>query len=382
MSDFRVVVCGGGIAAVEGLLRLRRLLGSSVDIDVVAPNDDLVMRALAVREPFAFGPPSRYELGRIMADNDANWLKDTLAWVDREAQVVHTDGGEKLRYDALLIAVGGRQIEAFEHVRTFRDAEADETYQGVVQDVEEGYSKSVAFLLPDGPVWPLPLYELALMTAERAYSMGIDELELSLVTPEVSPMAIFGRAATDAVAGLLERAGISVYLSALAQVPATGHLIVQPQGVELRPGRMIATPRIAGPGIRGLAGGGAHGFIPIDSACRVPGADARVHAAGDAAAYPIKHGGLGAQMADTAAASIAQLAGAEVDLKPFLPVIRAKLLTGGEPLYISARLIGPRGFESEVYDTPPWPEDQKVVAEELGPYLAGIDARERDRADS
>jgi hypothetical protein len=107
---------------------------------------------------------------------------------------------------------------------------------------------------------------------------------------------------------------------------------------------------------------------------RVPGADARVHAAGDAAAYPIKHGGLGAQMADTAAASIAQLAGAEVDFKPFLPVIRAKLLSGGAPLYLSARLVGRRGFESEVYDSLPWPEDQKVVAEELGPYLAGIDA--------
>jgi hypothetical protein len=44
------------------------------------------------------------------------------------------------------------------------------------------------------------------------------------------------------------------------------------------------------------------------------------------------------------------------------------------PLYISARLIGPRGFESEVYDTPPWPEDEKVVAEELGPYLARLEA--------
>ena len=180
MSDFRAVVCGGGIAAVEGLLRLRRLLGSSVDIDVVAPNNELVMRPLAVREPFAFGPPSRYELGRIVAENDANWLKDTLAWVDRGAQVVHTGGGETLRYDALLIAVGGQQMEAFEHVTTFRDTEADETYQGVVQDVEQGYSKSVVFLLPDGPVWPLPLYELALMTAERAYSRASTSLSCLL----------------------------------------------------------------------------------------------------------------------------------------------------------------------------------------------------------
>jgi NADH dehydrogenase FAD-containing subunit len=120
----------GGIAALEGLLRLRRLLGSSVDIDVVAPNDELVMRPLAVRQPFAFGPPSRYELGRILADSGANWLKDTLAWVDREAQVVHTGDGETLRYDALLIAVGGRQIDAFEHVRTFRDAESRRDVSG------------------------------------------------------------------------------------------------------------------------------------------------------------------------------------------------------------------------------------------------------------
>ena len=373
MSEFRVVVCGGGIAAVEGLLRLRRLLGSSVEIDVIAPNDELVIRPLAVGQPFAFGPASRYDLGRILTDNDAHRLKDTLARVDRDAQVVHTGSGESLRYDALLLAVGGRQVEAFEHVRTFRDADADETYQGVVQDVEEGYSKSIAFLLPDGPVWPLPLCELALMTAERAYSMSIDELDLSLVTPEASPMAIFGPAASDAVAGRLERAGISVYASALAQVPAAGQVIVQPQGIELHPARIVATPRIAGPGIPGLPDGGEDGFIPIDSVCRVPGADARVHAAGDAAAYPIKHGGLGAQMADTAAASIAQQAGAEVDVEPFQPVIRGKLLSGKAPLYVSARLVGSRGFQSEVFETPPWPADAKVVAEELGPYLARLD---------
>lgn len=80
-------------------------------------------------------------------------------------------------------------------------------------------------------------------------------------------------------------------------------------------------------------------------------------------------------MADTAASAIAQLAGADVDIKPFHPVIQGKLLSGGTPVYISARLIGPRGFESQVHDTPPWPEDQKVIAEELGPYLAEVDAQ-------
>ena len=70
-------------------------------------------------------------------------------------------------------------------------------------------------------------------------------------------------------------------------------------------------------------------------------------------------------MADTMAASIAQLLGAEVDFKPFLRS-STKLLSGGRRSTSAHALVGRRG-ESEVYDTPPWPEDQKVVAEELGP---------------
>jgi sulfide:quinone oxidoreductase len=373
MTNFRVVICGGGIAAVEGLLRLRRLLGDSVEIELIAPNDELVYRPLAVRQPFAFGPPSRYPLRRIATDCDAEWTKDTLSWVEPDKQVVHTGDGRQVDYDALLVAVGARQVEPYEHAGTFRDAEADAVYHGVVQDVEGGYTRSIAFILPVGPTWPLPLYELALMTAERASSMNMDGLELSLVTPEIRPLAIFGHAASDAVTGLLNRAGIKVYSSALAQVPATGQLLIQPQGIELHPDRTIAMPRVAGPAVRGLAGGGAHGFIPIDQHCCVPGTDGHVFAAGDAAAFPVKHGGVGAQMADTAGDAIAALAGASVDSKPFHPVIRGKLLTGADPLYISARVIGAEGFESEVFNTPPWPADEKVVAEELGPYLAQLD---------
>lgn len=375
MTDFRVVICGGGIAAAEGLLRLRRLVGDSVRVDMVAPNEDLVYRPLAVREPFAFGAPSRYPLRRIAADCGADWTRDTLDWVDPEAQAIGTGDGKRLEYDALLVALGARQTDAYDHAGTFRDAEADDTYRGVVQDVEEGYTSSVAFILPVGPAWPLPLYELALMTAERAASMSIDDVELTLVTPELRPLAIFGPAASDAVTDLLARAGITVFSSALAQVPAKGQLLIQPQGVELHPARMIAMPRVTGPAVQGLPGGGAQGFVPIDKHCCVPGTGGRVFCAGDAAAYPIKHGGLGSQMADTAAASIAALAGAGSEPEPFRPVLRGKLLTGAAPLYISAR-VGDEGFESEVHETPPWPADEKIVAEELGPYLTGLDSEQ------
>lgn len=369
MDRFRVVIAGGGVAAIEGLLRLRRLAGDAVDVVLLAPNDDFAFRALSVGEPFAMGRAERYPLRQIAADQDAELVKDEFSWVDVESRVVHTGGGEELPFDALLLAVGGRPAPAFHHVKTFRDADSDALFRGVVQDIEEGYSKSVAFLAPEGPRWLLPLYELALMTAARASDAGHDDVELTLVTPEPWPLAGFGRAAADAVSGLLDSAGITVYASALAQVPAKQHLLVQPQGLELHPDRMIAMPRVTGPSVRGLAGGGASGFIPIDRHCTVPGTQGRVFAAGDATAFPVKHGGLGAQQADAAAASIAVLAGELDKAEPFQAVIRGMLMTGGDPLFISARVVGGQGFESEVSRQALWSPPAKVVAEELGPYL-------------
>ena len=374
MSDFRVVICGGGIAAVEGLLRLRRLAGDSVDIELIAPNDELVYRPMAVREPFAAGPARRYPLGPIARDAGADWAQDSLSWVEPDARVVHTAEGRRVEYDALLIAIGARQVEAYEHAGTFRDAEADATYHGIVQDVEGGYSRSLAFIQPVGPVWPLPLYELALLTAERAESMDIRNLELVLVTPEPRPLGVFGSAVSEVVQNRLARAGIKVYCNSLAKVPAAGQLVIQPQGVELHADRIISMPRVAGPSVRGLPGAGAHGFLAIDKHCSVPGTGGRVFAAGDAANYPIKHGGLGAQMADAAAAAIAVLAGSATEAPAFSPVIQGKLLTGSNPVYMTARPIGAESFESEVFDKPPWPSDDKVVAEELGPYLETFDS--------
>lgn len=374
MNRFRVVICGGGIAAVEGLLRLRRLARDSVDVELIAPREALVYRPMAVREPFGFGPPRRYPLDRIARDCGADWTQDSLAWVEPEAQILHTSGGRGVMYDALLIAVGASQVEPYKHVATFHDADADAAYHGIVQDVEGGDSRSVAFIQPVGPVWPLPLYELMLMTAERAESMDIRELELALVTPEPRPLAVFGTAVSDVVTERLARVGVKLYCDSLAKVPAARRLFIEPQGVELQPDRMIAMPRIVGPSVRGLPGAGAHGFLQIDKHCAVRGAGGRVFAAGDAADYPIKHGGLGAQMADAAAAAIAVLSGSQTTAPAFSPVLHGRLLTGRDPLFITAHPAGAESFESEVFDTPPWPSDEKVIAEELGPYLARLDA--------
>ena len=176
VGAFGVVICGGGVAAIEATLRLRRLAGDRVQITLLAPNDELVYRPLAVHEAVAFGRARRYPLWDIARDCDAEWVKDIVASVDTRERAVQTGDGLRLSYDALLVAVGGRQIADHDHVLTFRDAEARRLYERVIEDVEDEHARGVAFLVPEGPVYPLPAYELALLTAERARRANVQGL--------------------------------------------------------------------------------------------------------------------------------------------------------------------------------------------------------------
>ncbi len=129
----------------------------------------------------------------------------------------------------------------------------------------------------------------------------------------------------------------------------------------------MAMPRLLGPAIKGLRLGD-HGFIAVGAQCEVPGTGRRVFAAGDAIDFPVKHGGVGSQAADVAAAAIAHEAGATGPAPAFRPVIHGKLLTGKGPKFLFARYVGGEGFDSVISDTPVGSSD-KVTAAELTPYL-------------
>jgi sulfide:quinone oxidoreductase len=371
VSRFRVVIAGGGIAALEGLLRLRRLAGDSLEVTLLAPNEELRYRPLAVDEPFALRRVGRYRLELIARRTDVEWVRDGLEWLDPDAQVVHTSGGSSLPYDALLLAVGGRLEVPFKHVTAFDDQRADETFRGLVQDVEGGYTRSLALVLPVGPAWPLPAYELALMTAERASSMGEEGVSIALVTPEPAPLSALGADVSDAVAALLERARVTFHADARPEVPASRRLVVGPDRPELEVERIVAMPRIAGRPIRNVPAVEG-GFFPIDDHCRVRGLGEHVLAAGDATDFPIKHGGLGAQQADVAAAGIAALAGADVERQPLRPVLRGVLHTGAAPLYLQTVLDGRRVVSSSADTESEWPAEDKVVADELPDFLRSL----------
>jgi CBS domain-containing protein len=99
---------------------------------------------------------------------------------------------------------------------------------------------------------------------------------------------------------------------------------------------------------------------------------ADVYAAGDITTFSVKQGGIAAQQAETAARSIAAVAGADVVPRPFRPVLRGLLLTGDGPRYLRGELVGVAGETSEASPEPLWWPPAKIVGRYLAPFLARV----------
>jgi sulfide:quinone oxidoreductase len=371
----RLVIAGGGVAGLEALIAMRDLAPGRVATTLLAPTPEYLVRALSVQDPFARPTPRHYSLQQIAADHDAEFVQDGLAAADTAQKRVETSAGRHIPFDSLLVAIGARPEAAFERVNTFRGLQDAEAMHGLILDVEGGYTKRIAFVVPPGVTWPLPLYELALMTAERAYSLGMD-VELTLVTPEEEPLGLFGRSASESVADTLANAGITVIARAEVREVTGGEVVERSGDVLIRAQRVLALPRLEGPRVAGLEAD-AHGFLPVDEQGRVTGTT-DVFAAGDGTTFPIKQGGIAAQQADTVASAIARRAGAEIEAVPFRPLLRAKLLTGSQAKYLRDAALGenePDEASSTVSDHTLWWPPSKVAAPYLSPYLEQLDER-------
>jgi sulfide:quinone oxidoreductase len=370
-GEFRVVVAGGGVAALEAVLALHELCPERVSTTLLTPQPTFTHRPLSVLEPFPGAGGRRYELAQVAHDAGARLVADRVALLDAGRRLVHTAGGRALPYDALLIAYGVEVRERFKHARTIDDGYLDDRLRGLVQDVEDGYVRRVAFVAAGRAGWPLPLYELALMISGAAYDMSA-EVAAFVVTPERAPLEAFGETASLAVAARLDRHHVTRVTSPDCAVPAAGEVVIAPDRPSLHVQSVVAMPDLAPRCVPGVPAGPG-GFIDVDDSCHVRGLTG-VYAAGDATAFPVKHGSIAAQQADTAAAEIARDAGADVPPDRFEPVLHGILLGAERPLYMTARLgADGRALDSKVSEQPLWHPAGKIAARRLGPYLHHVD---------
>ncbi|MGH3127409.1 MAG: CBS domain-containing protein [Gaiellaceae bacterium] len=363
----KVLIAGGGVAALEAALALRDLAADRVDVELLAPEPHFWYRPLSVAAPFELGETMRFELDGLARELGASFTLAGLTGIEEWRHVAYTSTNKQIPYDVLLVACGALPFPAVPGALTFRGPADIELVQGLLEEIVRGDVHSVAFVIPWGAVWSLPAYELALLTSAYLQDRGIQGVELTLVTPEAEPLQLFGSPASQATRALLDESGVAIQVGAYAGTFADGELELVPDA-SLRADRVVALPRLQGAPIDGLPQT-VYGFIPVDAHCRVHGVS-DVLAAGDITSFTLKQGGIAAQQADVAATAIAAEAGADVVPTRFRPVLRGLLLTGREPRYLR-RELGSEPEQEAVasYEALWWPP-AKIVGRYLAPFLA------------
>jgi sulfide:quinone oxidoreductase len=358
----RVVIAGGGVGALEALLALNDLGQRKFQLIVIAPNERFELRALSVAQPFAAGHHADVAaLADVIAEQGATLVHSVVVEVDADHQTVKCTEGEQLTYDDLILSPGARPRVAYESALTFGLGDPL-ALNGLLRDLEDGYEGSVAFVVPDGVAWSLPLYELAIMTARQVRSMGQD-VDLRLATPEVAPLAVFGPEASAAVAAMLAELDIAVHCGLPVTVGRGSIRMGTEEAIAVD--RIVSLPVLDGPYLNGVPANAA-GFITVDEFCRVPGLPG-VYAIGDATDLAVKQGGIACQQAGVAARHIAHAAGGPLPAIPFAPVLRGRLLTGHADRFLRRDLQGAHG---EADEQALWWPPTKVYGEYLGPWFA------------
>jgi sulfide:quinone oxidoreductase len=371
----RVVIAGGGVAGLETLLALHSLAKDRVDMTLVEPELKFVNRSMAVMHPFKDHRVHGVRMEDIAAELGVHWLRRTLDRVSHEERVAVTKDGMELPYEMLVLALGARRPERPwppDGQLSFYDGRDVPDYALLLNHVRDGLASKLAFVRPAGASWPLPMYDLALLTAADCASHGRSaEVELTLITPEPEPLGIFGTRASAAIRGLLDQAGVTLYTSSFGEPAGQGSLDVTPGHRRLQVDGVVTEPRLAGPRLRGVPCD-RDGFIHTDHHGRLRGIEG-VFAAGDATAFPIKQGGLAAQQADAVAEAIACAAGADISPQPFRPILRGTLLTGAAARYLRADISGTAGDNSMISTEALWWPPNKLCGRYLAPYLSQLD---------
>lgn len=363
----KVTIVGGGVAALEALIALRGLAEERVALELITPKAQWAYRPLAVAEPFGLGTARSYDLVQIARDHGAALHLAGVQSVDTDKRTVTTWDGRELPYEILLIAIGTRSGVAVPGSVTVNGPGYTSRFRTVLRELDQHKTHRVAFAVPGGSSWPLPLYELALMTGAHAIERGLRKYELSLYSPELEPLQIFGPPAWTAVRDLLERRGIEFHGGQSASELRDGELVLVP-GPNAAVDRVVSLPRLQGPALPGLPHD-REGFIPTDLHGLVEG-ESDVYAAGDATTAPIKQGGVATQQADAVAKAVAARLGAPVDPSPFRPVLRGLLLTGDGPQFMRAEVSGGQDRPPASSQQALWWPPSKVAGHWLAPYLA------------
>ena len=364
-SSPRVIVAGGGVAALEAVLTLTEVADRRLEIRLLSPKPWFEYRALAVAEPFGLGLAHRFDLTELLQGRGIRVVRDALGQVDPHLRQLQTAAGNTWEYDALLVAAGARRRSGLPGALTFDQRDGVAELRRLLAAAVGGGLQSIVFAVPPGVGWALPAYELALMTGAHLEEHNAPT-RVTVVSPEARPAAAFGDRASESVAEMLRMRGVS-FRSAVPLRAARGRLLLE-DGRTIPADAVVTLPAVSAPAIPGLPKDG-QGFVPVDEHGRVCGV-ARLYAAGDITDFPLKQGGIATQQADAAAEAIAADLGCDLEPTPFRPVLRGLLLTGRAPRYLRAEALAGGATGSISDEEAIWWPPAKIAGRRLAPFLA------------
>ena len=210
-----VLIAGGGFGAVEAMLALRALAPERVRVTLISASPVLAYKPAATTEAFDETPPRTYDLQAIAADAGASFRLDRLEAVAPHDRSVRLASFAYLDYDALVLAVGARPIRSIPGAVTFRDQREVDHIRRLTSELRAGKLHRIIFAVPHGCSWPLPLYELALLTATHLKEQGATG-EVVLRTPYVPPQETGGIGIDAAADNQRNDKGLPVALSTCA----------------------------------------------------------------------------------------------------------------------------------------------------------------------
>ena len=186
---------------------------------------DFIYRPMTVAEPFTHQPAEQNALAPIAAEMGASFVLGESARVLSDEHAIELSDGTRLGYDALVLCIGGRARPAY--AGAARSTLPASSWTSTNSSTRRRHSR-LAFVVPPGVTWPLPIYELALMADRRARVTGRQAPQCVVVTPEAAPLIMFGQSVSDAVAGILNARGIELQAGTFARESEQGDLVLSP----------------------------------------------------------------------------------------------------------------------------------------------------------
>jgi sulfide:quinone oxidoreductase len=323
----RVLVLGGGFAALETAFLLRMRLHDQVDITLVSDSDRFIFRPNSIYVPFGADPHSLFvDLGKPLARRHIAFEQGRVEEVDPDSRLVTLADGQRFGYDKLVIATGAdthaEEVPGLaEHAATIWTPESmlgvRKSFNEVRDRAKRGERQRVLFLVPPNNKCSGPLYEIVFMLETWLRRQGAREhVDIAWSTYEHSYIQAFGPRLHELVTEEFRERGIDGHTEEATTEVRPGE-VRYADGQSREYDHLIAFPPYVSAVRYAALPSDDRGFLRTDLETRLVSGHDDIYAPGDAGDFPIKQAFLAFLQADAVADHIAAEVSGRAFAQPF-----------------------------------------------------------------